>query len=264
MLHCNRFQVQLENPDASFVQYGNTEEFIAGHNCLQHYTDEPVLFENTNCVINQNEEIENWIKGCQVLGFIPDHPSPENYLSTERCNYTLEYKCQRTYTRSSHAFYSRTQSKLRVNLKRKRKRTIFTTEQIVFLEGVFQRKPYITKDERLALMNRMQLSEKAIKIWFQNRRRMSDKKCQEYASDSPSSVDTHDSFSERLTSIEAQIQENTDENGYVTLNDHVMSALVGVIDDYLSKDCDSDSSTITEDFLMYEPISPASTDQYII
>ncbi|CAH2237781.1 jg24123 [Pararge aegeria aegeria] len=241
MLHCNRFQVQLENPDASFVQYGNTEEFI-------------------------NEEIENWIKGCQVLGFIPDHPSPENYLSTERCNYTLEYKCQRTYTRSSHAFYSSkgTQSKLRVNLKRKRKRTIFTTEQIVLLEGVFQRKPYITKDERLALMNRMQLSEKAIKIWFQNRRRMSDKKCQEYASDSPSSVDTHDSFSERLTSIEAQIQENTDENGYVTLNDHVMSALVGVIDDYLSKDCDSDSSTITEDFLMYEPISPASTDQYII
>lgn len=127
-------------------------------------------------------------------------------------------------------------------------------------------KPYITRAEMVVIMNKLQLSQKSIKVWFQNRRRITDKKCRELTPDSPSSEDSQDSYSDRLAFIETKIQENTDENGYVTLNDNLMRDLVSAIHDYLSKDvyhCDSQplsNSSTTEDFVMYEPISPASCD----
>nr|XP_034828814.1 ventral anterior homeobox 1-like [Maniola hyperantus] len=267
MLHINRLPVKLDSsPGASSVQYEKSREFIIRENFPPEQT---IIFDDTSYqYINQNaNNIQNWIKGCQVLGFIPDEETSVNFPAQSCCNCSLNYQNQRTYASSPYKYnYSSkpAQNTLKVNLKRKRKRTIFTTEQIVFLEGVFQRKPYITREERVAVMNRVQLTEKAIKIWFRNRRRMTDKKSVEYASDSPSSIDTTDSFSTRLAFIETQIEENTDGNGYVTLNDHVMSELASVIHDYLSKDVsfsDSESlsnSTVTEDLVMYEPISPAS------
>lgn len=155
-------------------------------------------------------------------------------------------------------------------MKKKRKRTIFTTEQIIALEAIFQKKPYINRDERLMLMKKLQVSEKSIKVWFQNRRRLTDKKDKDYESDSPSSEDSSEMTGDRLTYIESQINKNTDEHGYVTLNDRVMSDLVHVINDYLSKDVswsqplgDDNKTTVLNDgvhgdIVMYEPISPVS------
>ncbi|XP_023954112.2 homeobox protein ceh-31-like isoform X2 [Bicyclus anynana] len=276
MLHLNRFQ--LGYPNESFVQFENMG-FIPEHGFTQPCQEEDtVVFNDSSCLVYQNAIVQGWINNCEVLGFIPDCPSPD-YPATDCFNYSVYNQKQTSHARSFHGLHSSPPKRnaLRVNLKRKRKRTIFTTEQIVILEGVFQRKPYISREERLAMMNSLQLSEKAIKIWFQNRRRLTDKKCQEYTSDSPSSQDSQD-YSESLTFIEAQIKDNTDENGYVTLNDHAMSELVNVIDDCIPKDlnlndlefCRNTNSSralypaITEDVVMYEPISPASSDHNVI
>lgn len=55
-------------------------------------------------------------------------------------------------------------------IKRKRKRTMFTTEQIQTLESFFKNKPYITREERQIFVDNLHISDCAVKVWFQNRR----------------------------------------------------------------------------------------------
>ncbi|XP_063827059.1 protein zerknuellt 1-like [Ostrinia nubilalis] len=62
--------------------------------------------------------------------------------------------------------------------KSKRNRLAFTTEQINFLEMEFKKFPYIDKNQRKVIADYLNIPEKAIKVWFQNRR-MREKKDQE-------------------------------------------------------------------------------------
>lgn len=55
-------------------------------------------------------------------------------------------------------------------IKRKRKRTMFTTEQIQSMESFFKNKPYITREERQIFVENLNVSDSAVKVWFQNRR----------------------------------------------------------------------------------------------
>lgn len=55
-------------------------------------------------------------------------------------------------------------------VKRKRKRTMFTTEQIQSMESFYKRKPYITREERQMFVDNLHVSDSAVKVWFQNRR----------------------------------------------------------------------------------------------
>lgn len=55
-------------------------------------------------------------------------------------------------------------------MKRKRKRTMFTTEQIQTMESFFKNKPYITREERQIFVDNLHISDSAVKVWFQNRR----------------------------------------------------------------------------------------------
>lgn len=55
-------------------------------------------------------------------------------------------------------------------IKRKRKRTMFTTEQIQTMESFFKNKPYITREERQIFVDNLNVSDSAVKVWFQNRR----------------------------------------------------------------------------------------------
>ncbi|XP_047532126.1 uncharacterized protein LOC125067511 [Vanessa atalanta] len=54
--------------------------------------------------------------------------------------------------------------------KSKRYRSAFTTEQINYLENEFRKFPYIGNTNRKEVANILDISERAVKIWFQNRR----------------------------------------------------------------------------------------------
>ncbi|CAG4945570.1 unnamed protein product [Colias eurytheme] len=59
--------------------------------------------------------------------------------------------------------------------KPKRARTAFTTNQMMELELEYARTRYLDRNRRIELSETLQLSEKTVKVWFQNRR-MKDKK----------------------------------------------------------------------------------------
>ncbi|KAJ8035544.1 Homeobox protein rough [Holothuria leucospilota] len=52
----------------------------------------------------------------------------------------------------------------------RRKRTTFSTEQTSALEVEYERAIYVSRSKRLALASELNLTERQIKIWFQNRR----------------------------------------------------------------------------------------------
>lgn len=54
--------------------------------------------------------------------------------------------------------------------RRKRFRTIFTPYQLAWLEREFRLRPYLDRIRRSQLAEQLKLTERQIKVWFQNRR----------------------------------------------------------------------------------------------
>ncbi|CAF4821553.1 unnamed protein product [Pieris macdunnoughi] len=165
--------------------------------------------------------------------------------------------------------------------KKKRTRTMFTTEQIISMEQIFKSRPYICQDERQELSLKLNVSERAIKVWFQNRRRMSERREKTELPESPVSDENCDSNTDRLAYIEHLINDRTDQFGNVALDDKVITALVSVIDEHLpreggillnslrSNQHDTLHSTSPEicgenELMKYECISPSSViDEFL-
>jgi len=67
---------------------------------------------------------------------------------------------------------AKTEKCLKVNtLKRKRRnRSHFTQRQLQYLDKIFSRQQYLTRDERTLLARGLEMTELQIRNWFQNRR----------------------------------------------------------------------------------------------
>uniref|UniRef100_A0A2A4IXJ9 Homeobox domain-containing protein n=1 Tax=Heliothis virescens TaxID=7102 RepID=A0A2A4IXJ9_HELVI len=73
-----------------------------------------------------------------------------------------------------------------IKKKQKRVRTAFSTEQLRALERAYSRHKYIDSEKRAELANTLNIGDKCIKIWFQNRRMKEKRESSESSCDSSS------------------------------------------------------------------------------
>ncbi|CAG9787284.1 unnamed protein product [Diatraea saccharalis] len=83
--------------------------------------------------------------------------------------------------------------------KPKRHRTAFTTDQLTALETEYQIAQYIRRDRRIELSQILNLTERSIKIWFQNRRMKAKKEREENTT--RNSLETEVSSSRRYENL---------------------------------------------------------------
>ena len=73
-----------------------------------------------------------------------------------------------------------------IKKRNKRNRTSYTTEQLKILERTFARTKYINTEHRKELAESLNIGEKCIKVWFQNRRMKEKRESSESSCDSSS------------------------------------------------------------------------------
>ena len=65
--------------------------------------------------------------------------------------------------------------------RKRRNRSHFTQHQLQYLERLFSRQKYLTRDERMVLARSLDMTELQIRNWFQNRRYLKRRRANENA-----------------------------------------------------------------------------------
>ncbi|XP_061704456.1 protein tramtrack, beta isoform isoform X14 [Cydia pomonella] len=95
--------------------------------------------------------------------------------------------------------------KIIIRSKQKRFRTAFSTDQLKILEEIYLASRYIDSRDRIELAQRLQIPEKALKIWFQNRRMKEKHEAAEYGDSLSSSTSTSAPSSSKRVSVDIQL-----------------------------------------------------------
>ncbi|XP_014221785.1 homeobox protein SMOX-1-like [Trichogramma pretiosum] len=139
------------------------------NNSEQHQLSENIKFQyhdNLQCVQNQQITSENPVQ--------------------QNSNVHVQFRQVKKEQGTEHFNPISKPVDVQVTQKQKRNRTAYTSKQLVELEKEFERSSYITRPVRIALSNNLNLSERQVKIWFQNRR-MKKKKEDKQKNELPSS-----------------------------------------------------------------------------
>jgi len=81
----------------------------------------------------------------------------------------LQHQYQQQHNHHQQHHQEREQQQAQMSRKKKT-RTVFTRNQVMRLESMFEAKKYLSSSERSQLTSSLHLSETQVKIWFQNRR----------------------------------------------------------------------------------------------
>lgn len=115
----------------------------------------------------------------------------------------------------------------------KRTRTAFTTNQILALEDIYKQQLYVSKSEREALGEQLGLTERAIKVWFQNRRMKGKKSTDELESSyNECTPNIYDDIEEVVT----EINNCPMQNDYVHINPTIIDKLGKILHESLPSD----------------------------